>query len=91
MKKAYPYITIASLLLNIYLLFSASEITKPYGVKTVKVAHSDQEGRPEVSEDTTVFLMDFASNIAKCETFLWTSSENRREIKYVIWFSKKPN
>jgi len=41
-----------------------------------------------VSQDTTSFVVDFISKINQCDTFLWSVSENRKEIKYTIWFEK---
>ena len=41
-----------------------------------------------ISDDTTLFVLNFSSHISECEKFLWTFSENKEEIKYTIWFAK---
>jgi hypothetical protein len=92
MKNFNTYILITSLFLNVFLAFKNSDYYKPAGVKIVKVVHKEQSGQTSavlpVSEDTTSFVIDFISKIDQCDTFLWSVSENNKEIKYTIWFAK---
>ena len=92
MKTFHVYILIASLFLNVFLAFRTSDYYKPANVKVVKVMVKENQTQPSVvmaaSEDTTSFIVDFVSKIYQCDTFLWTVSENNKEIKYTIWFAK---
>lgn len=92
MKDFHTYILITSLFLNVFFAFRTSDYYKPSNVKVVKVSHQKEEldktKATGVSDDTTSFVLDFISKIDQCDTFLWSVSENNREIKYTIWFSK---
>lgn len=92
MKNFHTYILITSLFLNVILAFRTSDYYKPADVKIVKVVHKEGSGQSgavlPVSEDTTSFVIDFISKINQCDTFLWSVSENNREVKYTIWFAK---
>jgi hypothetical protein len=90
MKEFYTYILITSLFLNVFLAFRTSDYYKPSDVKIVKVVHKEGQSNAvfPVSEDTTSFVIDFISKINQCDTFLWSVSENNREVKYTIWFAK---
>jgi hypothetical protein len=90
MKEFHTYILIASLFLNVFLAFRTSDYYKPADVKIVKVVHKEGQSNAilPVSEDTTSFVIDFISKINQCDTFLWSVSENNREVKYTIWFAK---
>jgi hypothetical protein len=90
MKEFHTYILIASLFLNVFLAFRTSDYYKPADVKIVKVVHKEGQSNAilPVSEDTTSFVIDFISKINQCDTFLWSVSENNKEVKYTIWFAK---
>ena len=91
MKNFHTYILIVSLFLNVILAFRTSDYYKPADVKIVKVVNKESSGQSSVvpvSEDTTSFVIDFVSKINQCDTFLWSVSENNREVKYTIWFAK---
>jgi hypothetical protein len=90
MKNFQSYILITSLLLNVFLAFKTSDYYKPPNVKVVKVVHKEGSTvtSQQVSENTTDFVINFISKIDCCDTFLWTVSENTKEIKYTIWFAK---
>jgi hypothetical protein len=90
MKEFYTYILITSLFLNVFLAFRTSDYYKPADVNIVKVVHKEGQSNAvlPVSEDTTSFVIDFVSKINQCDTFLWSVSENNREVKYTIWFAK---
>jgi hypothetical protein len=92
MKNFHTYILIVSLFLNVILAFRTSDYYKPADIKIVKVVHKEQPGQSNavlpVSEDTTSFVIDFISKIDQCDTFLWSVSENNKEVKYTIWFAK---
>ena len=92
MKNFHTYILITSLFLNVFLAFRTSDYYKPVDVKIVKVVHKESAGQTNavlpVSEDTTSFVIDFISKIDQCDTFLWSVSENNKEVKYTIWFAK---
>lgn len=91
MKNFHTYILITSLFLNVFLAFRTSDYYKPSDVKLVKVTKEGQDQTGSVipvSEDTTSFVIDFISKIDQCDTFLWSVSENSKEIKYTIWFAK---
>ena len=90
MRNIYAILLLLSLLCNAYLLSMCSD---PKPSNAHKVVVKDKEGHAEikdvkVSEDTTTFVLDFMSRISECDTFLWSVSENRKEIKYTIWFAK---
>jgi hypothetical protein len=90
MKNFYTYLLIISLFLNVFLAFRTSDYYKPADVKIVKVVHKEGQSNTAlpVSEDTTSFVIDFISKINQCDTFLWSVSENNKEVKYTIWFAK---
>lgn len=94
MKNFNGYILIISLFLNVFLAFRTSYYYESANVKIVEVVHrenldlSTASVTTHMSEDTTSFVIDFVSKIDQCDTFLWTVSENNREIKYSIWFAK---
>jgi len=90
MKEFYTYILITSLFLNVFLAFRTSDYYKPADINIVKVVHKEGQSTAvlPVSEDTTSFVIDFISKINQCDTFLWSVSENNREVKYTIWFAK---
>jgi hypothetical protein len=91
MRNIYATLLLLSLLCNAYLLSMCSE-PKPGDAHKV-VVKENKEGsyskNTSVSEDTTMFVVDFMSRINECDTFLWAVSENKKEIKYTIWFAKE--
>jgi hypothetical protein len=91
MRNIYAILLLLSLLCNAYLLSMCSE-PKPGDAHKV-VVKENKEGpyakKTSVSEDTTMFVVDFMSRINECDTFLWAVSENKKEIKYTIWFAKE--
>jgi len=86
MKNLATYLLICSLIFNLFLLLRPDDIQKPVRVVRVKTQDVDPSGG--VSEDTTSFVLDFASKISECDTFLWSVSENSKQVKYTIWFEK---
>jgi hypothetical protein len=88
MRRLYAILLLLSLLTNVYLLSTMSEIQvgKVHKVIVKENNHGDQT---KVSENTTMFVIDFIERIKRCDTFLWAVSENNKEIKYTIWFAKE--
>ena len=86
MKNFLYFALFLSLILNLFLL--SQYYSEPTKINTVKVLNHKEVERGFVSEDTSMFVFDFMSKINQCETFLWSVSENRKEIKYTIWFAK---
>jgi hypothetical protein len=90
MRNIYAILLLLSLLCNAYLLSVCSE---PKPGDAHKVVVKENKGpyskNTSVSEDTTMFVVDFMSRINECDTFLWAVSENKKEIKYTIWFAKE--
>ena len=87
MRKTYAIFLLISLICNAYLLSAYSEM-KVGEIHRVIVKESKDGQQTQVSENTSMFVMDFIARINKCDTFLWAVSENKREIKYTIWFAK---
>jgi hypothetical protein len=92
MNKLYQILLLLSLLLNIYFLFRWEESphTMNYKKANSELIKNNKEvrRRDAISDDTTMFVLNFSSHISECETFLWTFSEDKDEIKYTIWFAK---
>jgi len=104
MKNFYTYLLILSLFLNVLLAFETSDFkpsdvkvvkvvhnsNQPVNNVIVSVDTKENQSLNDVivSKDTTSFVVDFISKINQCDTFLWSVSENRKEIKYTIWFEK---
>lgn len=90
MRNLYAILLLLSLVSNAYLLSMCSE---PKPINAHKVVVKENKGpyikNTSVSEDTTMFVVDFMSRINECDTFLWAVSENKKEIKYTIWFAKE--
>ena len=91
MRNLYATLLLLSLISNAYLLSMCSD-PKPSNAHKV-IVKENKEGayikNASVSEDTTMFVVDFMSRINKCDTFLWAVSESKKEIKYTIWFAKE--
>jgi|694.fasta_scaffold97349_2 isocitrate/isopropylmalate dehydrogenase len=91
MRNLYAILLLLSLVCNAYLLSMCSD-PKPSNAHKV-IVKENKEGlyikNTSVSEDTTMFVVDFMSRINECDTFLWAVSENKKEIKYTIWFAKE--
>jgi hypothetical protein len=91
MRNLYAILLLVSLVCNAYLLARDSDPKPERAHKVIVKEHKDVGGeirKTNVSEDTTMFVVDFMSRINECDTFLWDVSENKREIKYTIWFAK---
>jgi len=94
MKKIYPILCLLSLLLNIYFLYEFGENRTSHNMNYKKanielIKNNREVNRKDaISDDTTLFVLNFSSHISECEKFLWTFSENKDEIKYTIWFAK---
>lgn len=87
MRKLYALLLLVSLLFNVYVLtlFSDSSVGQ---VHKVVVKEAKDGSQTKVSENTSMFVVDFIGRINRCDTFLWAVSENRKEVKYTIWFAK---
>lgn len=92
MIKSYQILLLLSLLLNIYFLFRWEESPHTMNYKKANselIKNNKEVNRKDaISDDTTLFVLNFSSHISECETFLWTFSESPDEIKYTIWFAK---
>ena len=92
MRNLYAILLLLSLVCNAYLISIGSD-PKPSNAHRVIVKEHKDGGKEirktAVSEDTTMFVLDFMSKINECDTFLWSVSENNKEIKYTIWFAKE--
>jgi hypothetical protein len=92
MNKLYQILLLLSLLLNIYFLFSVEESAHVMDYSTANselIKNNKEVNRKDaISDDTTLFVLNFSSHISECEKFLWTFSEDKDEIKYTIWFAK---
>jgi hypothetical protein len=88
MRRVYATFLLVSLVCNAYLLSANSEM-QVGKVHKVIVKELKDGNSTQVSENTSLFVMDFVGRINQCDTFLWAVSENNREIKYTIWFAKE--
>ena len=89
MRNIYAILLLFSLVCNACLLSMCSDPNPSNAHKVVVKEHKGSEtAGPNVSEDTTMFVLNFMSRINECDTFLWNVSENKKEIKYTIWFAK---
>lgn len=92
MKKLYPALCLLSLLLNIYFLYQWDDSAHTLNYKKANIEwiknNKEVKRKDAISDDTTMFVLNFSSHISECEKFLWTVSEHPEEIKYTIWFAK---
>lgn len=91
MRKIYAILLLISLVCNAYLLSAYSNNIEVGKIHKVIVKESKEGNQTKVSENTSMFVIDFVGRINKCDTFLWAVSENKKEIKYTIWFEKNIN
>jgi hypothetical protein len=94
MKNLYAILLLVSLVCNAYLLSRDAEPRPTRAHRVIVKEHKEGGGdirKTAVSEDTTMFVVDFISRINECDTFLWDVTENKREIRYTIWFAKEEN
>jgi len=88
MRNLYATLLLLSLVCNAYLLTANSEMKVGEVHRVIVKDHKDGKST-QVSENTTMFVLDFMARINQCDTFLWAVSENDREVKYTIWFAKE--
>jgi hypothetical protein len=94
MKKIYPALCLLSLLLNIYFLYELGESNTSHNMNYKKANsewiknNKEVKRKDAISDDTTMFVLNFSSHLTECDKFLWTVSEHPEEIKYTIWFAK---
>lgn len=92
MNKLYQILLLLSLLLNIYFLYRWDDTSHSMSYKKANSEliknNKEVKRKDAISDDTTMFVLNFSSHISECEKFLWTVSEHPEEIKYTIWFAK---
>lgn len=94
MRKIYPALCLLSLLLNIYFLYELGENNTNHNMNYKKANseliknNKEVKRKDAISDDTTMFVLNFSSHLTECDRFLWTVSEHPEEIKYTIWFAK---